>query len=422
MERDYSQSSVNAFPLHVFPERLQRIIRELHDSNGFPVDYTAASVMAAISVAVGNSHRVEVKRNWHESAIIYIAIVGRPGACKSHPLAFAMRPLVNADWKNNLDYQKKYAEYQQAIAMSRKERVHAGFEQFPKEPKRLRYLVSDVTQEGLSAIHSHNPRGLCLWVDELSAWFKNFTRYNNGSEEQFWLSAFNGSTTMSDRKNSQNSIFIKRPFISVVGTIQKRLLTELANGERTANGFIDRILYVLLRHETSTRWSMKQPTFDVAAEWQRILSRLMELQCTVDENNDILPVAIPFTEEAMIRLFKWQHELSDICDREPNETIVGIYCKLQIYAIRFCLIIQMARWACNDAGKDMIDLISVERAISLAEYFKESAVKVQTILKELSLTAQQLAIISALPQEFETGEGIAIAKANDMAEPPLWSS
>ena len=50
------------------------------------------------------------------------------------------------------------------------------------------------------------------------------------------------------------------------------------------------------------------------------------------------------------------------------------------------------RWACNDAGKDMIDLISVERAISLAEYFKESAVKVQTILKELSLTAQQLAI------------------------------
>ena len=248
MERDYTPTRCNAFPVHVFPDRLQRIIRELHDSNGFPVDYTAASMMAAISVAIGNSHRVEVKRNWHESVILYIAIVGRPGACKSHPLAFAMQPLVNADWKNNLDYQKKYCEYQQAIAMSRKERVHAGFEQFPKEPKRLRYLVSDVTQEGLSAIHSHNPRGLCLWVDELSAWFKNFTRYNNGSEEQFWLSAFNGSTTMSDRKNSQNSIFIKRPFISVVGTIQKRLLTELANGERAANGLAQSSFALLRGH------------------------------------------------------------------------------------------------------------------------------------------------------------------------------
>lgn len=108
MNRDYTQSRTNLFPGHVFPDRLQRIVRELHDSNGFPADYTAASMMAAISVAIGNSHRVEVKRNWHESAILYIAIVGRPGAClsacrlrskNSHPLAFAMQPLVNADWK-----------------------------------------------------------------------------------------------------------------------------------------------------------------------------------------------------------------------------------------------------------------------------------------------------------------------------------
>lgn len=185
---NHAKPADSAFPVHVFPAKMQRIILELNTTCAFPIDYTAASMMAAISVAIGNSHRVEVKRNWHESAILYIAIVGRPGACKSHPLAFAMPPLVNADWKNNLDYQKKYCEYQQAIAMSRKERVHAGYEQSPKEPKRLRYLVSDVTQEGLSTIHSHNPRGLCLWVDGLSAWFKNFTRYNTGSEEQFWLS------------------------------------------------------------------------------------------------------------------------------------------------------------------------------------------------------------------------------------------
>ena len=46
----------------------------------------------------------------------------------------------------------------------------------------------------------------------------------------------------------------------------------------------------------------------------------------------------------------------------------------------------------------------------------ESATKVLAILKELSLTAQQLAIVTALPQEFETGEGIAVAQENGMAE------
>ena len=416
MERDYTQSTTNAFPVHVLPDRLQRIIRELHDSNGFPVDYTAVSMMAALSVAVGNSHRVEVKRNWHESAILYIAIVGRPGACKSHPLAFAMRPLVNADWKNNLDYQKKYAEYQQAIAMSRKERVHAGFEQFPKEPKRLRYLVSDVTQEGLSAIHSHNPRGLCLWVDELSAWFKNFTRYNNGSEEQFWLSVFSAKTTISDRKNAKSSIFIKRPYISVIGTIQKKILSELAKGERSSNGFIDRILFVMPNLQQKARWNDKELPENIEQEWNGIIGKLIQQEYALNEHGEIEPHILLFTEDAKKQLYEWQHHFSELCDREINDTIVSIYCKLEIYIIRFCLIIQLARWTCGECDKTCIDLLTVERAIKLTEYFKESALSVQNILNENALNSQQQAIVNLLPPAFTTAQAIQIAEQNGMKE------
>ena len=97
----------------------------------------------------------------------------------------------------------------------------------------------------MSLIHAQNKRGLCLWADKLSAWFKNFNRYNSGSEEQFWLSVFSAKTTISDRKNAKSSIFIKRPYISVIGTIQKKILSELAKGERSSNGFIERILFVM---------------------------------------------------------------------------------------------------------------------------------------------------------------------------------
>ena len=133
-------------------------------------------------------------------------------------------------------------------------------------------LVSDITPEGLSLIHSQNRRGLCLLSDELSAWVKNFNRYNNGSEEQFWLSVFSAKPTMSDRKSSRSSIFIKRPFISVIGTMQNASFQNSPKVNARHNGFIDRILFVILKHELSTRWSMKQPTFDVADEWQNILS------------------------------------------------------------------------------------------------------------------------------------------------------
>lgn len=92
------------------------------------------------------------------------------------------------------------AKYNELMSMSRKERADSGEEQFPQEPIRKRFLISDVTPEELSLIHAQNKRGLCLWADELSAWFKNFNRYNNGSEEQFWLSVTSSTFTLRSLK------------------------------------------------------------------------------------------------------------------------------------------------------------------------------------------------------------------------------
>ncbi|WP_289389737.1 DUF3987 domain-containing protein [uncultured Duncaniella sp.] len=408
---NHAKSADSDFPVHVFPAKMQRIILELNTTCAFPIDYTASAMLAAISVAIGNTHRVEIKRSWQESAIVYIAIVGRPGDCKSHPLTFVMRPLVNADWKNNQEFQKKHCEYQHAVAMSRKERINSGLDEFPKEPKRLRYLVSDVTQEGLSAIHSHNPRGLCLWVDELSAWFKNFTRYNTGSEEQFWLSAFNGSTTMSDRKNCQHSIFIKRPFISVVGTIQKRLLTELANGERAANGFIDRILFAMTKSNGKPRWNENEVRDDLDREWERILNRLLSVECVVNEDKESIPTVMRFTPDAKRRLYEWQHENASLCDKEMSDNVVSFFCKLEIYVLRFCLILRLIRWAVSEDQPRPSDIgdDDVTGAIELAEYFRSNALSVLTCISEERLNELHRTVYDHLAEEFSTADGIRVA-------------
>jgi len=222
----------SGFPISIFPSKIQKIIREVNDCYVFPIDYVGAAMLVAVSVAVGNTHLARMKEGWDESAILYMALIGRPGANKSHPLSFAMRPFVEHDYEQNRIYEKQYLEYQDQLEMSRKERAEKGIDVCLREPIRRRFLVSDITPEGLSLIHSQNRRGLCLLSDELSAWVKNFNRYNNGSEEQFWLSVFSAKPTMSDRKSSRSSIFIKRPFISVIGTMQKRILSELAGKPR----------------------------------------------------------------------------------------------------------------------------------------------------------------------------------------------
>ena len=411
-----AKMSGGEFPIEVFPIRIQRIIGSLHDCQGYPVDYVAAAILAAIAVGIGNSHLVQVKRNWLESPILYMALIGRPGANKSHPLSFAFQPFIEHDYCQNQEYQKLYAEYERTMSMSKKERMEAGLDEFPQAPVRKRFLVSDITPEGLSLIHAQNPRGLCLWSDELSAWFKNFNRYNNGSEEQFWLSVFSAKTTMSDRKNAKSSIFIKRPYISVIGTIQKKILRELAKGERSSNGFIDRILFVMPNLQQKARWNGKELPEDIEQEWNAIIDRLIQSECHLDEHGEIAPQILFFSEDAKRRLYEWQHHFSELCDRETNDTIVSIYCKLEIYIIRFCLIIQLARWTCGECDKTYIDLLTVERAIKLTEYFKESALSVQNILNENALNSQRQTIVNLLPPSFTTAQAIQVAEQNGMKE------
>ena len=404
------------FPIDIFPRKIRHIIIELHEGQGFPVDYTASSMLMAIAVAIGNTHLVQVKRNWTESAILYMALIGRPGANKSHPLSFAMQPFIEHDYRENQNYITEYAQYERAIAMNKKERLENGIDEFPAEPKRKRFIVSDVTPEGLSVIHSQNPRGLCLCSDELSAWFKNFNRYNTGSEEQFWLSVFSAKPTISDRKSAKSSIFIRRPYISVIGTIQKKILSELAKGERSCNGFIDRILFVMPELQSKARWNDKELSYDAEFVWQNLINKLLNIKFETSADGGIEPQILYFDDEARRKLYEWQHHSSDLCDKEKNETIVGIYCKLEVYIIRFCLIIQITRWICDESDKDFIDAETVKRAIKLTEYFRESALKVQQILNDGVLTDQQKNIVAQLPATFTSAQVLQIAKQNGMKE------
>lgn len=404
------------FPVGIFPSQIQHIIHEVNECQSYPIDYTAASMLTAIAVGIGNTHLIQMKQGWVESAILFVALVGRPGANKSHPLSFAMKPFIDFDYRQNLEFGKLYAKYEQDISMSKKERQEAGSEDFPQEPIRRRFLVSDITPEGLSYIHAQNKRGLCLWSDELSAWFKNFNRYNNGSEEQFWLSVFSAKTVISDRKHTKSSVFITRPFIPVIGTIQKNILSDLARGDRSSNGFIDRILFIMPPIQQKARWNEKDISENVDLEWHTLMNRLINIAYSHDENNEIKPLVVTFSEEARRQLYQWQHQHAEMCDSIGNETLLGVYCKLEIYIIRFCLVIQIARWLCGECRKEQIDTETVQRAIQLTEYFKQTATRVQNLMNETVLTSQQQSILFQLPELFTTAQGLEIAAGQGMKE------
>ena len=193
----------------------------------------------------------------------------------------------------------------------------------------------------------------------------------------------------------------------------------MAKGERSSNGFIDRILFVMPNLQQKARWNDKELPADIEKEWNDIIEKLIHLECNYNEHGEIEPYVLHFTEEARQRLYDWQHQFSELCDKEGNDTIVSIYCKLEIYIIRFCLIIQLARWTCGECGKEHIDLLTVERAIRLTAYFQASALSVQHIISEVALNSQQQTIVSLLPSTFTTAQATQIAEQNGMKERTL---
>ena len=411
------KSKQNPFPDEVFPEAVQEIITATNESLNFPIDFIGASILYAVSVSIGNTHRAEIMKGYDQNAVLYLAIVGRPGTNKTAPLKWALKPIEKRDNVNFDKFQKEKQEYDTIVNLTKKERGQQGYSE-PVKPIWKQYLISDFTPEALASVHSFNKRGLGVNVDELASWFKNFNRYNKGSEQEFWLSVWNGDKIKINRKTS-DPINIPMPFVPVAGTIQSGVLNELAEN-RTKNGFIDRLLFVVPDNLKKDYWSETELSPAIDENWHTIISKLLDVPIIQDETNNPRPEILRFTPEAKQLLFEWQKELTDLSNKPENEAVSGIYAKIEMYAIRLALILEMARFACGESQKQAVGIEAVRGALKLVEYFKKTAFKVHSIVSNASpldkLPTDKQTLYTALPDTFTTNEGVQVAESMGMAE------
>jgi len=413
-----TEANQNPFPVEVFPEAIQEIIISTNESLKFPIDFMGASILYAASVSIGNTHRIEVMKGWQETPVLYLAIVGRAGTNKTHPLTFALKPIEQRDNKKHQEYLIKKQEYDSIVTLSKKERDQQGYDE-PIRPSWEQILVTDFTPEALVDIHKFNLRGIGVYNDELASWYKNFNRYNKGSEEQFWLSAWSGKPIRVNRKTSDPN-YIPFPFISVIGTIQPGILNELADN-RTENGFMDRLLFVIPDNLKKEYWSETELNPLITKSWENIISNLLNIPLERDiDNSSPKPVVLKFKPEARQLLTEWQKELTDLSNKPENEAISGIYAKVEMYAVRFALILQILRYACNIDNKNAIGIEAVQGALKLVEYFTKTAIKVFNIVTDASpldkLPLDKQTFCLSLPDTFTTNEGLQIALNMEIPE------
>ena len=65
----------NPFPVEVFPPVFRNIIMETKDTLNFPVDYSAATILATVATAIGKTALLQVKNGWKEFCPLYMSLV-----------------------------------------------------------------------------------------------------------------------------------------------------------------------------------------------------------------------------------------------------------------------------------------------------------------------------------------------------------
>lgn len=360
------------FPLDVFPNRIKNIIQDTHNYLGYPVDFTSCSILAAVAIAVGRTHRVVY--TWNETTCLFMALVAPPGTAKSHPLKFALDPIIRSN-------KKAIRDYNQALSQL------ADTGQPTEKIRDRQCLFSDFTIEALVKAIQKNPRGIGVYIDELRAWFQNFNRYNSGSEQEFWLQNWSGTPLAVTRMTKK--AFLEWPAVSVVGTIQPSLLEDIGKGGRAQNGFVERMLFcypdevpVMMLKK---RFERSDTVHILQKNYTPIIQQLLDRQLAIEgiEGEDDEPHEVYLDEKADDFLTEFINDLKTKMDELDNEYLRNVYSKLQSYAIRFCLLLNRLDHACacqgNEAFPPQDELkITYEQAFRagvLTEYFLKHALK-----------------------------------------------
>jgi len=369
--REDDRVQVPEFPFQIFPDRIQKVIEDSHRYLSYPKDFTAAGILAATAIAIGRTYKAIYQ--WEETCCVYLAMVAPPGTAKTHPLLFALHPIIQANKKAIRDYN----EQREALETA----------QITKAPTDRQCLFGDFTIEALLKAATQNRRGISVYMDELRGFFSNFNRYNAGSEQEFWLQNWSGSPYAVTRMGRK--FFLEWLSINIVGTIQPSLLDEIGKGGRAHNGFVERILFCYPDNVPVIRLRRRNERSDtrhiLLKNYSPVIQHMLDKQLAIhgSESEEDMANELYFSPEADDMLTDFINILKEQMDTHENEYVRNVYSKMQTYAIRFCIIVNRLRQACEyQSNKDFppnddqtIVSDDVAKATILTEYFLKHAMK-----------------------------------------------
>jgi hypothetical protein len=371
------------FPLDIFPKPYQNYILDCHQTLDSTIDYMGCALLWSLSVIVGNSCVVEVKRNWIEKPILWIACVGKAGIGKTPSINNIIRPLEKENQNEIKRFFNHLEKYEHFESLSKEEKKYS---EEVKKPHKTQFIANDITVEALIQMHQESKNAVGIFKDELAGWFKDMNKYREGSDLELWLSSWSGKAINLNRVNISSNAFLNSPFMPVLGGIQPSILNNFYTDENKDNGFIDRVLlsYPDLKVEGYNDNEMSIEIINWYNNNLTNLYRRIKKDVFINEHDEIDPVTFVFNEEAKK---EWKRIFNKITDMqnsdETNEYLKSMLPKQKSYIPRFSILLHLLSIDAGDENNsDQISKASILKAEMLSDYFIKMAQKIKINAKE----------------------------------------
>ena len=374
------------FPLDIFPNVVEKYILHCKERLMLNEDFMSGALLWMTSILIGNSLKIEAKKGWLESPILFIALVGRAGLGKTPSTKPIIAPVKKINQKKIEDYLNKYKEYERYIEATKKEQ--AGLVPIDK-PRKKQILAEDTTIEALINLHNESNKSIGVFKDELDGWFKDMNKYRDGSDKQKWLSIWSNESIIVNRV-SRPDLYIASPFISVMGGIQPTILDEQFTTENIANGFIDRFLFCYPEKITFEQFSLSDLEENISEWWSDSIIKISDSVAQFikkDENDNIIPFICKMSTDGFktwIAIFNTYSTLQNSDDEiESNKSMIA---KIKVYIPRFALIIHFldCMFYSKDIKETYVSKETILKADLLAQYFINQFKKIKIDSAETS--------------------------------------
>jgi hypothetical protein len=399
VKKPYQTVKIGLLPIDGMPKFIQKYITTCSEIFNTPRDYWAGAVIMATALGIGD--KIKLRTRYENVPILWMNLIGDVSNGKSEAQNLTIKPFEDLDKTAHEKWLIEYQRYEETEGMSAKDRRDAGIDRMQR-PVLFQYIVKDITPEALTPVHAINQRGIMYSREELKGWLDDFGKYTGGKsgEQSNLLSSFTQIRMVTNRKGGgkDSVLSIAKPCIFIFGGMQPDLIPTLAADNRAENGFLARFCHVWPDNSKKPDYNNNRVSAELLKQWN---DYIVELVSIPQEDN------ITLSAEAEDLYSVWFNKNAGLSNKEDSEYLKGVYGKLDIIALRLAVVIYGMHLHNGRSYTKQISGDEMAAALSITEYFRETALKVYHKLFDNRTGINQKDVIKFLSEKGNSQNKIA---------------